>query len=182
MAKRDIRVVTASDSDVVGLIDHGADVDVQIKNLTSEDKAIKKQLGDLANCNITEGELSIRLAGKRSVALVSGVEKVDFDVTAPSYQAAKDAIDKGILWKVVDKTKSVNIPPAELDKAIEVLKQAGINIAVVESIKVSTEALDSEMAPGKTASKEYVDALNNLKNSLKREVTFKVKYEMASKI
>ena len=45
MAKKDIRIITASTS-LASLIDRGAAVDVELKNLGFEDKGIKSKLGE----------------------------------------------------------------------------------------------------------------------------------------
>jgi hypothetical protein len=176
MAKREIRAVEAS-SDVAAIIDKGADIDTQITNLGFEDKGLRKKVENLAKEQMGDGDLSLRLLGKTSAALVSGVEKVELNMSAEQFPDVQAAISKGLLAGLVDRNLTLVVPPADVERAAAELAKAGIRANVVESMKVSGDKLREEMAPGKIASREYTEALHSLNACVKRDVTFRVKYE-----
>lgn len=176
MAKREIRAIQATE-DIATVIDHGADVDTQIKNLTFEDKGCKSKITDLAQKQLEDGELSVRLVGNISAATVSSVVKLDIDVNSDQFASVNEAIKNGLLAGIVERNVTLVVPPAEIERAAEELQKLGIQATVLESIKVSGEKLRDEMETGKTASATYVNAIHALSNCLKREVSFRVKYD-----
>lgn len=176
MAKRDIKAVTAS-ADVAAIIDRGADVDAQLKNLGFEDKGLKTKITDSARNQLDEGELSVRLLGKTSAAVVSGVEKVELDVGAEQFPQVRAAIDGGLLAGVVERSVSLVIPPGDVERAAVELRKAGIRATVTETLKVSADVLRDQMAPGMTGSVQEVAALHALAKCVKKDVSFRVKYE-----
>ena len=78
---KEMRMIMASE-DISGLIDHGAEVDNQIKNLTSEDKGIKSKLTETISPQIQEGESSVRVKATVSAVVVTVVERVDIDLAS----------------------------------------------------------------------------------------------------
>ena len=176
MAKREIRAVTASE-DVSAIIDHGYDVDTKIKNLSNEDKGLKLQITNSAKDQLDGDELSVRLMGKTAAVVVSGVEKVDLDVSAEQFSQVREAIDNGLLSGIVERTLTLTLPPADVERAAEALTKAGIRSVVTETLKVSSDVLRDQLTTGVTASLQYADALQALSKCLKRDVSFRVKYE-----
>ncbi len=175
MAKREIKAVTAS-ADVAAIIDRGADVDAQIKNLGFEDKGLKGKITEAARNQLDEGELSVRLLGKFASATVSGVEKIDLDMSSEQFPKVREAINNGLLNGIVDRTQTLTLPPADVERAAEVLSKAGIKAVVTESLKVSAESLRS-MASGKTMLVQQADAFVALTKCLIKDVSFRVKFD-----
>jgi hypothetical protein len=175
MAKREIKAVTAS-ADVAAIIDRGADVDTQIKNLTFEDKGLKGKISEAAQAQLNEDELSVRLLGKTAAVVVSGVEKIDLNTGAEQFPQVREAIKNGLLTGIVERSLSLTLPPDDVVRAAEALEKAGIRATVTESLKVSAEALRG-MSTGKTLSVQHADALANLSKCLTKDVSYRVKYE-----
>lgn len=172
MAKKEIRVITASE-DVVGIIDHGADVDTQLKNLTYEDRAIKVRIAQAVEGVFQEGETSVRLKGGFSAVMVTASEKVELDAGAESFPEVRKAIDAGLLEGFVERKLSLVVPPADVERAAEVLRQAGIMAAAAETLSVEAESLRGR----ETSSMEQALAVKALRACSSSEVTYRVKYE-----
>jgi len=171
MAKKEIRVIVAT-GDVAGLIDHGSDVDSQIKNLTYEDKGIKTKISESVTDQIQKGETSVRLKGNLAAAVVSAVEKVEIDASKESFPVVRKAIDAGVLEGVVERRLSLVVPPADVEKASQALKKAGILASVTESLSVTPEAMKQE-----ATSVEQSTAMKALEGCVNRDVSYRVKYE-----
>ena len=174
MAKKEIRMVVAS-GDAAGLVDHGFDVDVQLKNLGFEDKGIKVKLGEMAAAELAEAETSVRLRGERAMATVSATEKVELDVGSDAFQAVRKAIDAGLLEGFVERKLSLVVPPADVERAVLALGKAGIMATAAETLAVKAESLRT----GETASVEQCVAVKALKACARSETTYRVKYEKA---
>lgn len=172
MAKKEIRMVMAS-GDVAGIVDHGSEVDTQLKNLTFEDKGIKSKISEFAAAELQEGEVSVRLRGSQAAAVVSAAEKVELDAEAESFPAVRKAIDSGLLEGFVERKLSLVVPPADVERASVALKAAGIQVSVAETLSVTAAALRDPLV----ASLEQGDAVKALKACSKSEVSYRVKYE-----
>jgi hypothetical protein len=171
MAKKEMRMLVAA-ADMAGVIDHGAEIDTQLKNLTFEDKGIKTKLTDTLSPEIQKGESSVRFCGKVAAAVITAVEKIDIDCSSEAFPKVREAIDNGILEGVVDRKLSLVVPPLELNKAAEVLKQAGLHATLAETLSVTAEALRQ-----KALTEDLVMAIGQLEKCVKRETTYRVKYE-----
>jgi len=172
MAKKEIRMVMAS-GDAAGIVDHGFEVDTQLKNLTFEDKGIKSKISEFAATEIQSGETSVRFRGTQAAAVVSAVEKVELDAEAESFPVVRSAIDSGLLEGFVERKLSLVVPPAEVERAAEALKAAGIKVSVAESLSVTADALKNK----EVASVEQGAAVKALKACSKSDVSYRVKYE-----
>src|SRR3990172_3896792 len=104
MAKKEIRSIKASEG-VAGLIDHGYDVDVQIKNLTMEDKGIKSKLTASVDDEFQQGESSLRMDGTRASAVVTMAEKLTPDSSLPGWGDVVKAVDAGLLDGILEKRR-----------------------------------------------------------------------------
>lgn len=175
MAKREIRAV-ATLADVSVIIDRGADVDAEIKNLGFEDKGLKVKISEVAQNQLDEGELSVRLLGRKSAAVVSGVEKVELDASAEQFPKVREAIDKGLLTDYVERTLTLVVPSDVAVAAADVLSRAGIRASVQETLKVSSEAF-RKVVEVRSTSLEKGEAEAALLKCVKRDVSFRVKYE-----
>jgi len=172
MAKRDIRKVAAS-SDVAAIIDRGADVNTQIKNLGFEDKGLKTKITEAAQGQLIKDELSVRLEGNTAAAIVSGAEKLEIDVGAEEFTTVRVALDKGFLKDVIDRKLNLVVPPADVERAAQALKAAGITAMVTESLSVKAENLRNIGA----SCVEEQTAMQALDRCVKRDVSFRVSYE-----
>ncbi len=173
MAK-EIRSFVAS-SDVASLIDRGSDVDTQIKNLTYEDKGIKARLNETAGQNIQEGESSIRLKGEKAAAVISAVEKLELKVNTEDFARVREAVDAGLLTGLLDKDQQLVVPPADIERAAEILKSAGINALVAETFQINSEEFKKPSTGG--VSSEHDKARKALEACVSKSVSFRVKYE-----
>lgn len=173
VAKKEMRLLVAS-GDSAGLIDRGAEVDTQLKSLTSEDKGIKTKLTESLATEIQEGETSIRVKGSVSAAVITAAEKVDIDCGSPVFPKVKEAIENGTLEGVVDRKLSLVVSPADVKQAKEILNKAGLKATVAETLSVTAEALR-----GEALTEDLVVAVGLLKQCVKRETTYRVKYEKA---
>ena len=172
MAKREVRVITASE-DVAKIIDRGFEVDEQIKKLTTEDKGCKTKLTEAAQKQLDKDEVSIRLTGKVAAAVITGAEKVEIDVTAELFPKVRAAIDTGLLSDIVERSVQLVVLPENVEKAAAVLNKAGIKAQVTETLKVTAEKLRSVT----TASIEAGLARADLAKCVKKETTYRVKFE-----
>ena len=176
MAKREIRAVQA-DSDVAGLIDRGADVDTQLKNLGYEDKGIKAKLTEIVGEQLGQGELSIRMIGKNSAAIISGVEKVELDTSSESFVKVREAAVNGVLLGIVSRSLTLTLPEGEIERAAEELRKIGIPAVVTETFKVEDASVLSDPNHAVVGSVQAGEAVVALSKCAKKEVTFRVKYE-----
>ena len=172
MAKREVRVITASE-DVAKIIDRGFEVDEQIKKLTTEDKGCKTKLTEAAQKQLDKDEVSIRLTGKVAAAVITGAEKVEIDVTAELFPKVRAAIDTGLLSDIVERSVQLVVLPENVEKAAAVLKEAGIKATVAETLKVTAE----KMRTAATTSIEAGLARADLAKCVKKETTYRVKFE-----
>lgn len=176
MAKREIRAVKANE-DVAGWIDRGADIDTQVKNLTFEDKGIKTKITQLAEGQLDDGELSVRLLGKTAAAVVSGVEKIELDVNEEQFLKVREATVNGILKGIVSRNLELAVPEADMERAAEELRKIGIPAVVTETFKVEDASVVTDPNKSFVGSIQQTEAIGALKNCIKRDVSFRVKYE-----
>lgn len=176
MAKREIKAVEAS-ADVAAIIDRGADVDSQIKNLGFEDKGLKTKITEAAQNQLNPGELSVRLVGKTSAAVVSGVEKIELDYNSEHWKTAREALDKGLLQGVIEITRTLVMPPDSVLKAAEILQKAGMGVGVEEFIKIVDSSVLTDEGKSFVGSVQAGEAIVALSKCVKKDVTFRVKYD-----
>jgi hypothetical protein len=174
MAKKEIRRITASE-DVAGLIDRGAEIDTELKNLSYQDKGHKSKLTKFVEGQLEEGEISLRIKGNKSAAVISASEKYSFNVTGDEIEdEVVQAAEKGIFGGVVKIGTSIHIPPADLARAVEVLNEAGIAASMSKSYSIDGKAyreFSDEGSPEVAAVKSLLD------ECVSKTTTFRVKYE-----
>lgn len=175
MAKKEMRMIVASE-DLAAIVDRGYNLDTDIKNNTFEDKGIKTKITETVSGQMVAGETSVKVEGKVAVAVVTAVESVELDLGAKRLTEVLTAVDSGVLGTWVEKKRSLVVDQADVEKAKDILVKAGVNANVTVSVKVSVEALRDEKA-GAFGPPEQKVALEALKESIKRETTYRVKYE-----
>jgi len=175
MAKKEIRMILAKDS-LALLIDRGASVDVELKNLTFEDKGIKSKINEQVVADFAEGEQSLRFDGKQARALISKTDTFNINTGAASFTKVKAAVDAGLLKEVVDVTQKLSVPPAHLAKAAAILTAAGIPASLTDSYEVEPEAYRALLAKA-TSTVEEDEARKALAASVEHGTNFRVKYE-----
>jgi len=175
MAKREIKVFTAS-SDIAAVIDRGAEVDAQIKTLGTEDKGLKTKITDSAQSQLSDDDLSVRMMGSKAAAVVSSVERIDLDAGHEQFPIVRAAIDKGLLQGVIERTVSLVVPPGDVEKAAKILKEAGILANISEGLKVALEDWRT-VRDTRSVNTEEAEAEKALLKCVKRDVTYRVKYE-----
>jgi hypothetical protein len=171
-AKKEVRILKASE-DMANLVDRGADIDTNLKNLGFEDKGIKTKLAEVFCGKLAEGETSIRIAGNTAGAMLTAVDSVEMNYGADRFDDVRSAMDSGLLEGFVEKTLSLVVPSTDVDKAAEILIAAGVKASVAETVKVESEALRSKVP----ASKEQSDAVGALKSCVTIDRSYRVKYD-----
>lgn len=172
MAGSKIRLIEASE-DVAALVDQGADVGVELKNLGYQDKAIKAKLVEKTSGEINVDESpSVKVAGNKSIATVTAKTALKINSTAEAFPKVEAAISKGLLDGVVNVSKSIAVPPDAVDKTVALLEAAGIGVSVQTKMGVVPE-LKRPVA----ASVEEKQARADLAGAVESDVTYTVKYE-----
>jgi hypothetical protein len=170
-----VRVITAS-ADMAAIVDRGADVDENLKNLTYEDKGLKAKITEAGSEAMEGDETSVKLEGSHARALISTSERLDIDASAERYSEMKAAVDKGLLEGIVDRKLVLTVPMGDVDRAAEALQAAGIEATVSESLSVK-KADVKKAAESEVASTDHATAQAALKDCLVSKVSYRVKYE-----
>ena len=171
MAKN-IRAIMASE-DVGGVIDQGAEVDTEIKNLTFRDKAFKVKISEAASTDLFDGEKSLILNGAKSSATVTATEKATLDASLEGFELVERSAREDTFRDALKIKRSVQIPGSDLDKAVSILKAAGVNALLKTEVSVSASEFRKLEPNGE---QEHDEALNALKNCVSLETSFRVKY------
>jgi hypothetical protein len=158
------------------MIDRGADVDTEIKNLTYEDKAIKTKLYGMAEKDLQGGETGVKFQGNVSAAVVSTVEKFELESGKEQFAEVQKAVDAGLLAGIVEKKQELAVPASDIEKAADILKKAGIKAMIAEGFSVVPAGF-REMDANAAASAEQGNARKALKACVSKTVSYRVKYE-----
>lgn len=170
--KSEVRKVKVR-GEVAAAVDAGADVDAQMKALSAKDKECKARISAEAAGLIQAGESSVKLVGDKASAMASAVEKVAIDASKPEYPALVEAVKGGYLpW--VKREAEVVVALSDVEKAVAILKAAGMVVSVKETLTVEPDALRSIKAgtfdgAGQAAQKALAACANV-------ERSFRVKY------
>jgi len=175
METKQLRIITAK-ADIAEIVDEGAKTKSEIETLTEKDKKFKAKIASYVEDEMDEGEISVRLAGNKSIAVVTAMESYEIRASSPSYAGAQIAISAGLLADVVKCDRSLAVPLAEIDKAAEILKKAGISALVSETYSVNPEAY-RDMSDNIGVSPNVLQARAALRECTSKNVTFRVKYE-----
>ena len=175
MSRRDnARLITAS-GDIAKAIDAGADIDADIKDMTKEDKALKAKIVEAAKTAIELNEVSIRMQGIEHAALITAATSFTLNKSTTLMPEIVSLIKEGVLTGVIDRNQSLAISQDDIEKAAEILKQAGVEAPISESFVVNGEGY--RKFKKEFAEKEFVDKLDR---DVAKDVTFRVKYERKS--
>lgn len=177
-AKDNIRVITASEDDgeFVSLIDRGADVDADLKELSKEDKTIKTQIKEVVEKLLEHDEVSIRIKGNEATALVTAAETYTLKPVPALRKDILTLIEEGVLTGVIERKQQLVVSPENIERAADILKKAGVTGAeVTENFSINAEGF--RKFKKEFADKEFV---NKLDNSVTLDTTFRVKYERNS--
>ena len=174
MAKKTIRIASIGKAE--HLVDLGAEIDVELKRLASQDKTIKQELGGAAVEVLQPEESSVKLAGTKSLALISTVEKYNINTNSDSFPEVQNGIDLNIFDKVVKTTKSLVIPPEIVEKACELLRQAGLQVMIQTTHTIDAEEY-RELVSNPNPSPEKQKFIDALRKSVECKSTMRVTYE-----
>ena len=142
MAK--VRVAQVEDKTKV-LIDRGAVVDQEKKNLASEDKVIKNALCEIAEEILMEDEKSITLDGEKAQAMVSQKKSYSVDFKKPKdKEEFINELKTGELSDLVDINVIVDVNPLRLAKLMELLESEGYENSM--SFSLNKKAYESGIA------------------------------------
>lgn len=127
--KTNVRVA-AVEGKLQQTVDEGASVSAELKKLGAQDKTHKKFIREQAEAMMEPGELNLRLAGTKALALVTVTQKYSVDVGAEGFPALERGVDAGLLGGVVERTVVATIAPAKLEQVQAALEQAGFGDAL----------------------------------------------------
>ena len=172
MAKKEnVRVIVASE-DIAKIIDAGAAVNADMKDYTDEDKAIKAKITGAAKDLFGTEEVSVKIQGTDSTALVTAAEVYTLNTNTALMKDILALIDEGQLTGVIERKQSLSVSAEDMEKAAGILKQAGVNALISESFPINAEAF-------RKFKKDFADKtfLDKLVCDVARDVTYRVKYE-----
>jgi len=176
MAKKKIRMVTASTEDKAAIIDRGAEVKTSLENLTYEDKGVKVKISEIAEVELVEDETSIRLEGNEAIATVSISEKVNINVKSERFPALQKAVKSGFLADVVSVKTNIVISQKDMIEAEVILRLAGISSKVIETLSVKADDVRI-IRKAKTQSLEESKAEQALLSCIESVKSYRVKYD-----
>jgi hypothetical protein len=162
MAKARERIAAAIE-DVATKIDRGFKVDTDGKTLALELKKIKNEVSDAALAEMNDGELSLRLTGKKASALVSVSESYSLDTTVDDFDLVEKAADAGELDGVVQKRLSASIQPEHIEEIRRLIGQVLFDEAISVSTSYSVEpegyrSYEPNGSPERSRIKRVLDA------------------------
>jgi hypothetical protein len=172
--KSTIRKVEAS-GDIVGLIDHGYDVDTQLKNLTFEDAGVKKILLDKVSKEMKEEEKSVNFIGKKASAMVTQTQKYNIDCSDESIEEIKKLANLGMFDEAVKTEVVLKIPESYRERVAKILGAVGIEVETVVNVSVDPEAYRQFMKK-ENNSVEHAKAKKLLGDSVVQDVNYRIKY------
>ena len=176
MGKSKARLVTASEH-ITGLVDRGFEIDVDLKNLSVEDKGIKKILGDSLEDSF-DGDTSIAVVGSSGMATIGRTEKYAIKGDADTVEVVRTAAESGLLGKAVSTETLLNVPVADRERAAAILKAAGIVATTVVNLSIDPEEYRALMGSA-SASVESVEARNALAEVAVKTVGYRITYSKA---
>jgi len=172
MGKTSLRAITASE-DMASLIDQGAEVDTEIKNLSFRDKALKGKITEGISPSMEEGEKSLVVNGNKASATITTSEKCILDASKEGFELVKTAAEVDIFGDALTVKREVQIPGDDLDKAVGILIAAGINASLKTEVSVSAPEFRKLEPNGEQGHDQVLDVL---RRCVETEVTFRVKY------
>jgi hypothetical protein len=168
------KLITGSEK-VLGLVDRGYEVDVEIKNLGFEDKGIKKMLAEELLEEFGD-DTSIRVEGSSAAAVVTQSEKFTLDSKSADIVGVHAATERGLLGDAVKLEESLAVPADECQRASEILKAAGIEALVMTKMSVNPAEYRA-LNDRESVSAEEAQAKEALDRLVKKTVSHRVKYE-----
>ncbi len=174
-----IRVASAP-KELVEILSRGMSVDVQIKNLSIEDKLIKEQIAEGVR-NIRQGnEVSLRVVGDTESALVSFTRKASLDTTNPAFETVEDAVNRGLLDGVIKKTITATVNPSAIEK-VRALLGADFDTMVSVNTAYSADPETVSRFVSDKSSPEKATIGDALQKTISVDETVRVKYEFIQK-
>lgn len=147
--------VASVQPEIQKIIDEGAEVDQQMKNLESQDEAIKSTLRDIAGKIVEPDEKSVNLDGNKAMAMVSKKESVfvKFDTETDKAEFLHH-ICNGDLSDVIKVSVSVDVNSARVSELLKLLKEGGYdNELKFELNKKSLDIVEKTSDAGKVLNK-----------------------------
>ena len=173
MAKAAVKVLENVGVEVVALIDKGAAIDTELKNLGFQDKGIKAKLGELVgdSINLEDGP-SVKVSGDNAIATITKKQALSLNVGCEAYAEVEKAMKAGLLAGAVEKILGLAVAPDQIEKAAEALKAAGIGVTVTSEFKVVPE----QERPAAVTAEEQA-ARKALVEATEVKFSFAIKYE-----
>ena len=177
MAKKTTSRVIQASEDLAGLIDRGGMVDENLKNLTVEDKGIKAKLTGTVKSLLQPEELSLRVEGSKTTALVSATEKYTIDIASKAFEEVSKATRTGLFGDAVSIKKTLVIAQDKIEAAYAVLKQMGMaDILLETSYDVSPQGY-RDLIKETPATEERKNAVEVLKTCVSKDVSYRVSFD-----
>jgi len=175
MASKSSAKLVEVDEHVSVLIDRGYEVDTELKNLTFEDKGIKKMLADNLEEKFGE-DTTIVARGQKGQATITVSEKYVVVGDAEAIESTILSAKEGLLGEAVKTSTSVNIPECDMGRAVEILLAAGIGVTVEVGISVDPGAYRA-LVEGEHTTARSARARDVLKSILEKKTGYRVSYK-----
>ena len=174
--KSKFRVVKVPD-EVRLMVDEAAQTDEELKNLTFRNKAYRTKLVGAVSGSIQPDEASIKVEGEKAAATVTRRTTTTLDMAAENFPEVKQAVEDGLLEGVVSKSLSLRVPGDAVERAVEILKEAGFDVGVDANYSL-VDVADINKPSVVGGDSERAAAHDLLSKSLKEKVVHQVKFAM----
>jgi len=177
---KDIRAVDASGK-MATLVDEGHKLDKQLTKMKEDEKKHRKQVAEEGGKLKKRNELSVRVRGKQSEAVISDTESFELNTTKAAFETVKDAVRRGQLEGVVNARIAAVIAPESIERVRKVLgKSFDEVVTIVTNFSVNPEGFREfrKEARKDESKKEMVAAIDSC---VEKKVTTKVRYNAIKK-
>ena len=171
MAKASIIRKVETELELCSLVDIGTSLENEIKNLQFRSDINKASILSLAKGKIKESEKSVRLVAKKSNALITRSDKVEFSKNEESYLDLLKAIEAGSAPSELTCKEEYQLTK-NIKEVLKLLKAYGLSDSLDKKVTVSIKA-DTFKEKEKSGELD-----KSIKGCGKITPSFKVKYEI----
>lgn len=140
---------------IAEMIDEGAEIDQKMKNMKSQDDAIKSALREVAEKTLEQEEKSVNLDGNKSMAMVTKKDSafIKFDTETDKADFIHH-VCKGNLSDVVKVSVVVDVNSARVSELLDLLKTNGYDSEMTYELnKKGLEGIEKSSEVGKVLDK-----------------------------
>lgn len=175
MGGQKTRVVEGVGEDVRTLVDHGHEVNTNLKNVQHKDDAVKSQIGQKADPLFDTDESSVRVQGHESEATIARSEKYSVNADGDTIRKIREASEQGLLGEAVKVQPKLTVPAEQREQAQRILQEAGIDASVQKEVSVNPDGY-RDLANSQSLSEEAAEAKAELDEVAEKTVSHRVQY------